>query len=65
MNDEPKNKLIDQSLGEAVREYVRRKFGEYEARQIILTHESLRYIIANFTVEWLNIQEAKKTTEAK
>lgn len=46
------------SVGVAVHEYVKRKFGENESGQLILSHEALRYIIANFTIEWLNAKTA-------
>jgi hypothetical protein len=53
------------SLGDDVRAYVRRKFGEHEAGQIVISHESLRYLIADFTIAWLNIREAERKEAAK
>jgi len=49
----------EQNLGDAVREYVQRKFGEYEAGQLVLSHESLRYVIASFTIEWITTHPAR------
>jgi ABC-type Zn uptake system ZnuABC Zn-binding protein ZnuA len=39
------------SLGDEARAYVRRKFGECERGQLILTHEDLRYLLTQFTSE--------------
>jgi hypothetical protein len=60
-----KQKTKNQSLGDAARDYVRRKFGEHEAGSIILSHESLRYIICGFTMEWLSLRSSDKQQEVE
>ncbi len=47
------------SLGDDVRKYVQRKFGEYEGGPITISHAYLRYTLTQFTTEWLNTHETK------
>lgn len=45
------------SLGDDVRAYVTRKFGEHEAGYLMLKHDSLRHVIADFAIGWINTRE--------
>lgn len=45
---------MSQSLGDHVREYVARKFGECERGKIIIDHETLRSILIRCAGEWIN-----------
>ncbi len=48
--------MENESLSEAIRVYVRRKFGEFEHSKIVLTHEDLRYLLMQFTTEQINLK---------
>lgn len=49
----------NKSLGDEVRELVARKFGECEAQPILITHDRLRRLIADFAIAWINAKGLK------
>lgn len=51
------------SLGDDVRAYVTRKFGEHEAGYLMLKHDSLRHVIADFVIGWINTREETEKQE--